>query len=42
MIFDDYGFESCPGTRQAVDEFMADKPERVIHLTTGQALLQKR
>jgi O-methyltransferase len=42
MVFDDYGSEYCPGARRAVDEFMADKTERVVLLTTGQALLQKR
>jgi O-methyltransferase len=41
IIFDDYGFESCPGARRAVDEYMANKSEGVVRLTTGQALLQK-
>src|SRR6185437_3108103 len=26
MVFDDYGFPTCPGARKAVDEFFADKP----------------
>ena len=39
MIFDDYGFGSCPGARASVDEFFADKPEQVIVLPTGQALV---
>jgi O-methyltransferase len=39
MLFDDYGFPSCPGARQAVDEFFADKPEFPIVLRTGQAVL---
>jgi O-methyltransferase len=39
MIFDDYGFPSCPGARKAVDEFFADKPETPIVLPTGQALV---
>lgn len=39
MIFDDYGFGSCPGARQAVDEFFSNKPEQVIVLPTGQALV---
>lgn len=38
MIFDDYGFPSCPGARKAVDEFFADKPEAPVVLPTGQAL----
>ena len=39
ILFDDYGFASCPGARKAVDEFFADKPEPVIELPTGQALI---
>jgi O-methyltransferase len=41
MIFDDYGFASCPGARQAVDEFFADKPECPLVLPTGQAVVFK-
>lgn len=37
MLFDDYGLPSCPGARQAVDEFFADKPEFPIIMPTGQA-----
>ena len=39
MIFDDYGFDTCPGARQAVDAFFADKPEVPFVLPTGQALV---
>ncbi len=39
MIFDDYGFATCPGVRKAVDEFFADKLQRPIYLPTGQALV---
>jgi len=39
MIFDDYGFGSCPGARSSVDEFFSDKPEQVIVLPTGQAFV---
>ena len=42
IVFDDYGFASCPGARQAVDEFFADRGERPFPLDTGQALLIKR
>lgn len=43
ILCDDYGFASCPGARQAFDEFVADKPERsVVHLTTGQGYIVKR
>lgn len=39
MVFDDYGFPTCPGARQAVDTFFADKPERPLVLPTGQAVV---
>jgi O-methyltransferase len=39
MIFDDYGFLSCPGARQAVDEFFADKPETPCYLPTAQCMV---
>ena len=42
LVFDDYGFHSCPGARDAVDQFLADKPERIIELVTGQAVLFKQ
>jgi len=41
MVFDDYGFPSCPGARKAVDEFFLDKPETPIILPTGQAVVIK-
>jgi O-methyltransferase len=41
MVFDDYGFLSCPGTKEAVDEFFHDKPECPCYLPTGQALVVK-
>lgn len=39
MVFDDYGFPSCPGARKAVDEFFHDKPERPLVLPTAQAIV---
>ena len=39
MIFDDYGFPTCPGARQAVDEFFRDKRERPLVMPTGQAIV---
>lgn len=39
MVFDDYGFMSCPGARQAVDEFFAALPEVPLVLPTGQAIV---
>ncbi len=41
IVFDDYGFRSCPGARAAVDEFFADKPERPLVLPTRQAIVIK-
>jgi O-methyltransferase len=40
-IFDDYGFLTCPGAKEAVDEFFADKAERPFYLPTGQCLVIK-
>jgi O-methyltransferase len=39
LIFDDYGFPSCPGARQAVDEFFRDRLEQPLVLPTGQAIV---
>jgi O-methyltransferase len=41
IVFDDYGFPSCPGARKAVDEFFAEKLETPIALPTGQAVLMR-
>ncbi len=41
MVFDDYGFWTCPGARAAVDQFFADKPERPLALPTGQAIMTR-
>jgi O-methyltransferase len=41
MVFDDYGFASCPGARKAVDEFFNDKPERPLVLPTAQAIVMR-
>ena len=37
MAFDDYGFKSCPGAKQAVDEWAEDTGRLVAWLPTGQA-----
>jgi hypothetical protein len=43
LVCDDYGFETCPGARRAMDEFFADKPlERIVHLPTGQGVVLRR
>ncbi|GAB4392161.1 MAG: hypothetical protein Tsb005_05010 [Gammaproteobacteria bacterium] len=41
MIFDDYGFPSCPGARKAVDDYFKDKVERPLILENGQAIIIK-
>jgi O-methyltransferase len=39
LVCDDYGFETCPGARRAMDEFFATKAEPVLHLPTGQGVV---
>ncbi len=39
IICDDYGFETCPGARKAVDEFFERTSETVLHLPTGQGVV---
>lgn len=39
IVMDDYGYENCPGAYRAANEFMEDKPERIIHSPTGQGLV---
>ena len=42
ILFDDYGFESCPGAKAAVDEYFSANRERVIVLATGQAFVTRQ
>lgn len=42
ILFDDYGFPTCPGARKAVDEFFSDKPEVPFYLPTGQCLVVRK
>jgi hypothetical protein len=41
IVCDDYGFALCPGAKEAVDSFMAERPEPVIHSPTGQGIVIK-
>jgi hypothetical protein len=42
VVVDDYGFLTCPGVKQAVDEFMKDNTRYFgLHLLTGQYILTK-
>ena len=42
MLFDDYGFATCPGARRAIDEFFADKPEPIIDYRRAKPLSQSK
>lgn len=42
VVLDDYGFLKCPGARKAADDFIKDKTERLVKLTSGQAFFIKR
>jgi O-methyltransferase len=39
IVCDDYGFETCPGARKAMDDFFQKHNQPVIHLTTGQGIV---
>ena len=42
LVFDDYGRNSCPGAREAVDDFFAETLEWPVYVPTGQAFVVKR
>jgi len=42
LVCDDYGFETCPGAKKAMDEFFSSIDMSIIHLTTGQGLVFKQ
>jgi O-methyltransferase len=40
IICDDYGFQTCPGAKQAMDDFVSENGlASVIHLPTGQGII---
>jgi O-methyltransferase len=41
LVFDDYGFKSCPGAREAVDDYFRDTGLVPLVLPTGQAVVFK-
>lgn len=41
MVFADHGFGTCPGIRNAVDEFFKEKNEKPIYLPAGQCIVMK-
>lgn len=34
-VCDDYGFSTCPGATKAMDDFLKDKPEKMIYPASG-------
>jgi O-methyltransferase len=42
MVFDDYGFPTCPGAKKAVDEFFSDKPDIPFYLPSGQCIVVRK
>ncbi|MEO7981557.1 MAG: TylF/MycF/NovP-related O-methyltransferase [Sporichthyaceae bacterium] len=42
LVFDDYGWTSTVGARDAVDDFFSGRYETPVYLPTGQALVLKR
>ncbi len=42
MLFDDYGFNTCPGARAAIEEAFADAKVPIVALPSGQAFVIKR
>lgn len=41
ILLDDHGHTTCPGSTRAAEEYMADKLESIVLLTTGQAFIFK-
>ena len=41
LLCDDYGSTRCPGALKACDEFLADKPEKMIATSAGSGFFIK-
>ena len=39
IVCDDYGFETCPGARRAMDEYAGASGQTIVHLPTGQGVI---
>jgi O-methyltransferase len=39
LVCDDYGFDTCPGARAAMDAYFAERDIPIIHAPTGQGLV---
>lgn len=42
FLCDDYGFDTCPGVTSVIDEFLHDKPEKMLQLDAGGGFFIKR
>lgn len=42
ILLDDHGYDTCPGARKAALDYMADKTEPVLDLSSGQGLIIKQ
>lgn len=42
IVFDDYGFSTCPGAKKAVDEYYEGRKEFLYILSTKQAVVSKQ
>jgi hypothetical protein len=41
ILLDDHGLTTCPGATRAAEEYMDGRPESIVLLTTGQAMIVK-
>ena len=41
ILCDDYGSSLCPGATRAIDEYLADKPEKMLYMTCGSGFMIK-
>jgi O-methyltransferase len=41
LLCDDYGFGTCPGATKAMDNYLTDKPEKMLSLCSGGGFLIK-
>ncbi len=41
IMCDDYGFATCPGATKSIDDFLKDKPEKMISLSVGGGFMIK-
>jgi hypothetical protein len=39
IVCDDYGFETCPGARRAMEDYAGESGHTVVHLPTGQGII---